>query len=272
MPLLKHLKQTQIRLNSRLSKFADATCVHLIDLSVLRKLTRACMAVVTITLVFFTRPVFSQHGAPFRDAQGHIRNQKFDDDPDVREQLGKPMAYNPDPKIITPDYLRLEKPLQEAVRCGPNALYVLLRTYSIHALYSKVLSACRLTEKGTTMETLSSTANRFGLKCSIRQMTPEQLSTLTVPVIVHMYRLPDRPGGADDHFTVFFGKADDSYRVIDTRDGTEIAIPKGSFVRSFSGYCLVPDSPTSINSFFVCSVVALLLITWANIYFISKAR
>src|SRR5207302_1841696 len=84
-----------------------------------------------------------------------------------------------------PAYLKVERSWQTGKKCGPVALFFLLRSHGIHVDLDEVVASVPIGEKGSSLADLQEAAARFGLKTRVVKVVPEELSGLPKPHIIH---------------------------------------------------------------------------------------
>ena len=115
---------------------------------------------------------------------------------------GSPLEWDVPQGIDTPNRLRLEKMFQAGRRCGPNALYMLLRLCDQEVSYQQVIEAVPISDKGASLGALQKAAVKFGVRMEARgDLKPEDLSQRFLPAIIHIRSSGNRAGDdGEDHF------------------------------------------------------------------------
>lgn len=146
--------------------------------------------------------------------------------------------------LKTPPRLILEAPFQQGNRCGPNALYILLRLLHKSVSYEELLAKLPTGEAGCSLEDLQRVGTEYGVRLDLRQLTPEELQTAPKPLIIHV-RTPTASDGKTPtgHFTVVTGNEPGEYLLgVDTSNAQPTTFSPQYLARNFSGSVLVPDT------------------------------
>jgi ABC-type bacteriocin/lantibiotic exporter with double-glycine peptidase domain len=161
-------------------------------------------------------------------------------------KAGEPFEFRVPAGLDTPDYFRFEMPFQQGPKCGPNALYIVLRMLGIECSYSDVLKSVPLSETGSNLVDLRNSAETFGLACEVRkELSPEDIDALPKPVILHLKGAAiDKKGHhSSDHFAVIVGRdpvsPSQGYIGVDTNNGSVTRFKKTGLARSISGFALI---------------------------------
>lgn len=139
--------------------------------------------------------------------------------------------------------LRLERHWQTGMKCGPVALYFLLRLNGIdHVSMQQILDEVPTNERGTNLKALQDAALRYGMEAAVVRVTPETVSRLPHGSIVH-WNTNEESGQSDDHFDVYLSFIPDSgrYQIIDTTSCITKLVPHDSLAQMASGYALMPQ-------------------------------
>jgi predicted double-glycine peptidase len=148
------------------------------------------------------------------------------------------------PNIDSPAYLSKQQ-FQEGMRCGPNALFVLLRYLGIQASYDEIISRVEIGERGSSLNELARVAEQFSVGLEPRgQIPPEAIAQLPVPSIVLIDTPATEAGPGLDHYMVFCGvdSKSDAVLAIDPTNCSYYELPRQSFARTFTGNALVVSS------------------------------
>jgi ABC-type bacteriocin/lantibiotic exporter with double-glycine peptidase domain len=149
--------------------------------------------------------------------------------------------------------LKFNAAWQQPNRCGPNALYVLLRLKGIAASYDEVLGHFRIDDRrGVSLADLSRVADNFKLRHRIIKVSDAEITKLTPPFIVHeIIRLQSQGAPEEEgHFFVLNkfdtnSKSELNFNIIDGVSGYYEQISAERVARSFSGYVLLPEHKSS---------------------------
>ena len=162
--------------------------------------------------------------------------------------LGPMLRFEVPPGLTTPSRYCLDRTYQSGLRCGPNALFMLLRLCNIDVEYSEVRDAMPLRDNGTSLQQIMETASRFGLQTVARRnVSPEDLKQNVLPVILHVESAPGRiDEKARDHFVVVTHEREGDYFYgIDTTNLTLTRYSVEAMARNMTGYALFVRHPAS---------------------------
>lgn len=148
---------------------------------------------------------------------------------------------DPNPPRV-PDYLRFERGWQTGEKCGPVALYFLLRLKGQNVTMDQVVKSVRLGEGGATLADLQQAATDFGLPTRAVKFTPEDMPNLPTPYIVH-YNLTGDNSSKGNHFDVIYKTfGSDACNFLDTTNCVIRSGEYGLIAGRVSGYALVPEA------------------------------
>jgi len=159
--------------------------------------------------------------------------------------------------LSVPLHLQLEQTFQKGEKCGPNALFLLLRFCGIKAIYEDVLSKVPLTKKGASLDSLVIAARSYGLQCDARKLSPDDLKRIDFPVIIHVaaWASPSTPE-QKDHYLVLTGRlTDGKYRSVDPTSGTAPILSDDFMARNFTGYSIVVKPRMRFSATLVLALV-----------------
>ena len=132
---------------------------------------------------------------------------------------------------------------REAIQCGPNALYVLLRLHGWHGSLSEIRSAAQVDDQsGCSLFDLEKCGRQFGVRTSTVSGNCNSL-TSELPFIAHMDRTDSNVG----HFVVVLAFGTDrlsgakAAMVYDPILAHEYDLPLAEFERYWSSYALVVE-------------------------------
>jgi Peptidase C39 family len=136
---------------------------------------------------------------------------------------------------------------REAVNCGPNSLYLLLRSNDWHGSLAEVRSHFpQLDSRGCSLEDIRRAAAALNEPVDVvRTSLPDLVSSGNLPSIVHL----DNPGLPVGHFVLLVDEETNSrtgnkeVRYIDPIDLNTVSVPSADFVRKWSTYAIVRRSP-----------------------------
>lgn len=137
--------------------------------------------------------------------------------------------------------------------CGRNALFMLLREYSIDSTLEDVVQVTPVGHAGTTLKELRDSARRLGLPCDMIQTDIETLIRNAPSPCIVLTRsgglIPDDDGNAiPGHYLIFNGLSEDGQflELIDGTFGLPLKFTRSHFHEVWSGIALVPhESPIS---------------------------
>lgn len=131
--------------------------------------------------------------------------------------------------------------------CGPCALYVLMSLEGHQTTLAQVKGSLSIdADTGCSLDALSQAAESLGFPAEARFVRPSQITQIPLPFIIHGKESDDSVTG---HFIVVVGyDADkDQFAVIDPVIARYSENPVDSRITGYSGYVLVPRSPTWIR-------------------------
>jgi hypothetical protein len=166
-------------------------------------------------------------------------------DPELRRQYVEyrqgysKIVDDPNPPEVPKD-LRFEQAWQGGSRCGPVALYFLLKLHGLNVSLEQMIEAVPVSAEGASLAQLQTVAERFGLRTQAVKFTPEDMPKLPTPYIVH-YNNAGTNDSRDNHFDVVF-KSFGSTRCgfIDTTNCITKTGDYEAMVGRVSGYALIP--------------------------------
>ena len=143
-----------------------------------------------------------------------------------------------------PAYLKVERSWQTGKKCGPVALYFLLRSHGRSVNLDEVIASVPISEKGSSLADLQEAAAHFGLKTRVVKVVPEELSSLPKPHIIHW-----ATGGNDGtggHFDLVVREYKSTefpseYEIIDTTSCIAQTVSAKNMGPRLSGYALIVD-------------------------------
>ncbi|HVA47106.1 MAG TPA: cysteine peptidase family C39 domain-containing protein [Pirellulales bacterium] len=124
---------------------------------------------------------------------------------------------------------------REAVRCGPNCLYVMLFIFGKRVDYPSLVSATEVTDRGTSAAELMRVAERFGIRLAAVRADVGDVERLPLPAIVHFKEAGDR-----GHYLLLLRiAADDTFTVLECTRGEMRQMSRGDFYDLWTGVALV---------------------------------
>jgi hypothetical protein len=157
--------------------------------------------------------------------------------PVIHQEQPVPQTDKP-PEV--PREIMMERHWQVGKKCGPVALFFLLRAMDVPVELDGVLSRVPVTDRGSSMAQLQEAAGQFGLKTEVIRYVPERFSDVPTPFIVH-WKGPGGESGKDDHFDVVVRTdRDGSAVMVDTTNGLVTTLASSRVIGTrASGYALV---------------------------------
>ncbi len=122
------------------------------------------------------------------------------------------------------------------VRCGPNALYILLFMYGKKADYHILVSKVHLTERGASVADLARVAAEYDLPLIALKAQSSAVDRLPLPAIVHC----QNPGTDGGHYLVLLRvNTDGTLTILEGTTGRLERWSKGDFYDQWTGVVLV---------------------------------
>lgn len=153
-------------------------------------------------------------------------------------------------------------PPAEALCCGQNALYMLLKAHGKAVSYDVIVRNAAVRNTGMSLADLHRTSIQLGLRTDVRRCTYEDLvgqCPLPLIALIHPTMNRGRNAGNDiGHYVVVV--AADSYGVtaLDGTTGLMHVHPRAEFANEWRGYVLVPQgSESSLSLWVVASGISL---------------
>jgi len=133
--------------------------------------------------------------------------------------------------------LRADDP-RNALLCGQQAVYLLLRLLDIPVDYDQLLSYAPAQQGGTSLLELKQLCQRLGLEAEVRRCSKEEIRKLELPVIAHVRLGLNAKQG---HYVVFTRRLDaDRLEVIDPTAARIKVYRIDRLDNVWQGYLLVP--------------------------------
>src|SRR5438270_72324 len=163
-------------------------------------MTAMTYAILCASLLGQARPAPTAAERYFQSACDYL-DGKYHGEPSVhitgtKKPSGLPTSSR---ESAVPAEYRMERDWQKGERCGPVALFFLLRAEKIKVTIDDVMKSLVVTDKGTSMSQLREAAAKFGLDADVVRFTPDEFADLPVPFIVH-WKGPGEDSGREDHF------------------------------------------------------------------------
>jgi ABC-type bacteriocin/lantibiotic exporter with double-glycine peptidase domain len=145
-----------------------------------------------------------------------------------------------------------------SVQCGPNTLYAYLRLQGKNVSRQDIGRLIKLEKRGSSLQQLAQIANQFGVPSEVIKCRPIDFLDIAKPCIIHL---------ADDldvgHYELLLGHDPNDTSSLIIADFIECQMKRVSyaqFLRSISGYALVPASNNSHVTKILVSVTLVALI------------
>lgn len=136
-------------------------------------------------------------------------------------------------------YLAVDDPIlqRKRVACGPNVLYMLLKSFGIPCDYKDLEARLPIQSQGCTLLALQDTARCYELNTRALRCTASDLKYLKLPAIAHFYKSVFF-GEDDNHYVLLTKVWDDRIEYIDGTSGWHEAITFKKFAAVSHGYIL----------------------------------
>lgn len=187
-----------------------------------------------------TRPGFSGAGPRLRK---YVEATNTPEKAAAARKFNENYRFVEDPKLPEiPDYLKLEQAWQTGSKCGPVALYFLLRLKGMDVPFNDVIAAVPVSEQGASLADLQKAAERFGLRTRAVRFRPEGMADLPTPYIIH-YNLSGKDDSKDNHFDVIFKAfGENRYKYVDTTNCIIKLADYDEIIGRTSGYALIAEA------------------------------
>lgn len=129
-----------------------------------------------------------------------------------------------------------------AMNCGPNCLYLLLKSAGHDVAYQDLVESMDVGPRGTSLLDLRDAALASGHRVSLYKGTTDDLSSIELPVILHLDKESGRIDGMG-HFVLLASYNEDLQQatLFDGTTGSSSAISFEAMRRMWSGYLLALD-------------------------------
>jgi hypothetical protein len=145
--------------------------------------------------------------------------------PQIQQSRGKPSASNH---------------WREAESCGVACGYMLARFLGRDVDYDDAVAAIPVENHGTSLLALQNGLQRLGVSSSVIKAAPQELDRMRMPVIAHVFPRRETRNSVG-HFLLLLETDGRSVRYIEPNYAAAIVtLPRNQFVRSWSGYLVVP--------------------------------
>lgn len=143
------------------------------------------------------------------------------------------------PSATVPESLRLEQPWQTGPYCGPNCLYFLLKLKGRPVSHAEVVGAFGELQVGASLWDLMRVGEHFAVPLTVVQADERSLARLPTPFVAHLGTAGE---GEDGHYVLVCKLGPKTVTLL---DGSSLATTNwrlGQFVRSWSGFALIPSN------------------------------
>lgn len=128
---------------------------------------------------------------------------------------------------------------EQAMKCGPNSLYVLLRLNGVQVSFDDVSRLLPIGAAGTNLRQMRDAAEKLGLDCEVRRLSTSELEALSVAVVAHCRSA--QIGSQTGHFVVVLPGTGQVIEEIDGQSGRRRSVSRHYFKTVWTGYALVPN-------------------------------
>jgi ABC-type bacteriocin/lantibiotic exporter with double-glycine peptidase domain len=137
------------------------------------------------------------------------------------------------------NYPQVDDPLIQRHRtiCGPNALYMFLRSHGSKATYSSIVHILPMQSNGCTLLAMRDTARRLGISANVLKFSPEDVTCLHLPAVVHFHRSVFL-GDNVDHYVVLTGVFKNRVEYIDGTTAQRHSVSLAKLAAASDGYAL----------------------------------
>jgi ABC-type bacteriocin/lantibiotic exporter with double-glycine peptidase domain len=140
-------------------------------------------------------------------------------------------------------------------------LYVLLQLRGCPYSYEACLSRTTGPAPPNTLADLASLASKLGCQLSVRQLSPDDLTRIPLPIIVHTYG--DNPSTGAFHLLLFV--RDKNVICFNGASATILRMPRETFLRQWSAICLFPATePSHSIDIFLGTTLGIALAMWCT--------
>jgi hypothetical protein len=145
-------------------------------------------------------------------------------------------------KGLSPPARRGLQPPPEAVMCGPNSLYMLLKVYDRPVSSSAFFRDMKPGAAGMSLTQLRDASVRLGLPAEVRRCTYEQLvGECRLPLIALLHPWLEMAGQNEGHYVLVVDANSEGVTIIDgTSGGRDHFLPE-AFCREWKGYVVMPS-------------------------------
>ena len=129
----------------------------------------------------------------------------------------------------------------QAVMCGPNALYMLLKAHDRPVPANRFFQEIDPGDQGLSLSELHDASGRYGLPSVIRLCTYEQLCRrCPFPVVALLHPKAYLGSHGAGHYVLVIDADSEAVTLIDGTSGKENRCAPGEFCRDWHGYVIVP--------------------------------
>jgi ABC-type bacteriocin/lantibiotic exporter with double-glycine peptidase domain len=129
---------------------------------------------------------------------------------------------------------------RDALRCGPNAMYLYLKLNKVPVDFQSVESALTVTDKGVTLSGMRKAAAQLGVPSEIRRFTIDELRNCLLPCVA--YFPSSYSSLATGHFVLVYDLVEEGEKsgiwCLDSTDGSQLHFSWARFPLHWDGYIL----------------------------------
>lgn len=151
----------------------------------------------------------------------------------------------------------------QAVRCGPNALYIFLRMHGWKGSAEVFFWEIAPGQLGLSLTELRDSSTRYGIPADVRCCTYEQLAegnALPLIALMQPWRESDSRGAG--HYVVVVDADPDGITLLDGTSGKQTRLSRDAFCHNWKGFVVVESGNRSDGLLLALSVAAWMLLAW----------
>lgn len=149
----------------------------------------------------------------------------------------------------------------QAVLCGPNALYMLLKAHDQSVSADVFFREVAPGDQGLSLAELRNACSRYGLPAEVRHCTYEQLvCACPLPLVALLHRPCETAGRSAGHYVLVVDASPVGVTLIDGTRGEQERYSREVFCRNWKGYVVVPVSGQQDWLMLTITIAAWLLI------------
>ena len=157
---------------------------------------------------------------------------------------------------------------REALCCGPNSLYIFLKSHDYQVDYMRIREDVPLTDRGCSFADLASAAEDAGASVAVVKTDLTRIREASLPAIV----LLDSTEHDFGHFTVLVEADSEGVMLLDPLTTLTTRIPNADFQRVWSSYALVLVNPSRDTVTLIIVACSLGLVAISFYWFVRCSR